>query len=188
MSDFWDDFISSPMTASPSEEFLSPEDRLDKSGSSGLRDLTSYGKLSYDFGSGVPAGTRVAFADDMSALLSYTNPPEPGSEGTVVMVRAAGGDATTNDGRAFVKWDDGGFGAIRFEHLVRPGSANKKASSAFAMRFSNLGDLSLMFGASPEQSDDLVHKATKDLWSFRKDGEDYVIERLFDEGGGPLKV
>ena len=36
--------------------------------------------------------------------------------------------------------------------------------------------------------EELVHKATKDLWSFKKDGDNYVIERLFDESGNPLKV
>jgi len=187
MSDFWNEFLSSPMTASPSEEFMTPETRLGRAATSPMRDLTTYGKLETDFGPGVKAGTRVAFADEMEAILSYPNPPEPGTEGTVVVVRAAGGDSTFSDGRAHVKWDTGDFGAIRFEHLVFPKSGNKKASAAFAMRFGNFGDLSLLFGAT-EGPDELVHKATKDLWSFKKDGEDYVIERLFNEGGGPLKV
>jgi len=36
--------------------------------------------------------------------------------------------------------------------------------------------------------DELVHKATKDLWSFREDGGQFVIERLFNDSGDPLKV
>jgi len=35
--------------------------------------------------------------------------------------------------------------------------------------------------------DTLVHKSTKDLWSLRKDGEDYFVERLFTDTGTPLK-
>jgi len=42
--------------------------------------------------------------------------------------------------------------------------------------------------ASSGNNDELVHKATKDLWSFHQDGDNYVIERLFDETGEPLKV
>jgi hypothetical protein len=36
-------------------------------------------------------------------------------------------------------------------------------------------------------SDTLVHKSTNDLWALRKDGEEYYIERLFQDNGSPLK-
>jgi hypothetical protein len=51
-----------------------------------------------------------------------------------------------------------------------------------------LGDLTQFFSSSRTASDTLIHKATKDLWSLKKDGSDYVIERLFDDSGSPLKV
>jgi len=35
--------------------------------------------------------------------------------------------------------------------------------------------------------DTLVHKSEQDLWSMRRDGEAFVIERLFDSGSGPVK-
>lgn len=33
----------------------------------------------------------------------------------------------------------------------------------------------------------LVHKSDRDLWTLKKDGNDYFIERLFDDNGQPLK-
>lgn len=33
----------------------------------------------------------------------------------------------------------------------------------------------------------LVHKSTNDLWSLRKEGDDFYIERLFQDNGLPLK-
>jgi hypothetical protein len=47
-----------------------------------------------------------------------------------------------------------------------------------------MGDLTGFFRGD---NTDLVHKATQDLWSFRKDGDQYVIERMFDGNGEPLK-
>jgi len=71
------------------------------------------------------------------------------------------------------------------QHL-EAGKTSKKASMV-RMSFSSLGDISGMFTSS-ESNDELVHRATKDLWSFKKEGDQYVLERLFDENGGPLKV
>ena len=42
--------------------------------------------------------------------------------------------------------------------------------------------------ASDEKEGELIHKSTQDLWSFHKEGEDYVLERLFSDSGEPLKV
>ncbi len=33
----------------------------------------------------------------------------------------------------------------------------------------------------------LVHKSTQDLWTLRKEGEDYFVERLFQDNGQPVK-
>jgi len=48
-----------------------------------------------------------------------------------------------------------------------------------------MGDLTAFLKVGSET---LVHKATRDLWSLRKDGKEFVIERLFDDTGVPLKV
>jgi hypothetical protein len=38
-------------------------------------------------------------------------------------------------------------------------------------------------------ADDLVHKATKDLWTIRRQGDGGLfVERAFDDNGSPLKV
>jgi hypothetical protein len=33
----------------------------------------------------------------------------------------------------------------------------------------------------------LVHKSNRDLWAIKKEGENFFIERLFDDNGSPLK-
>jgi hypothetical protein len=134
----------------------------------------------------VEAGSRVSFAGNLGAVMTYENPPEPGSMGTVVTVRSAGGDITAHDGKVFVKWDDGEFRPIYAEHLrAAKGTARRGESPVKQMRVASLGDLGDFFKVA---SDTLVHKSTKDLWSFRQDGSDYVIERLFDNAGEPLKA
>jgi hypothetical protein len=51
-------------------------------------------------------------------------------------------------------------------------------------RVASLGDLSNYIRVSAET---LVHKSQRDLWSLKKEGEDFFIERLFDDNGDPLK-
>lgn len=36
-------------------------------------------------------------------------------------------------------------------------------------------------------SETLIHKSTQDLWAIRQEGEDFFIERLFQDNGAPLK-
>ena len=83
-----------------------------------------------------------------------------------------------------MKWDTGEFGGFDPLHLYP--SKSKQAGSV-SMRVSNLGDISALFASSNKEGE-LIHKATKDLWSFKKDGDQYLIERLFDDSGSPLKV
>lgn len=133
-----------------------------------------------------PAGMRVAFLDSLESVMAYPNPPSPGTEGTVVMVRTASGDTTSMMGQVFVKWDDGKFQPTWASHLVRAGSSKKLASN-YARRHnaSSINDFLRM----SSESNDLVHKATKDLWSLQVgDDGDVVIARLFAEDGSPLKV
>jgi len=53
---------------------------------------------------------------------------------------------------------------------------------AHGLRLSSLQQLK---GFVRVAEDTLIHQATNDLWAIRKDGEAFVIERLFD--GAPLK-
>lgn len=136
------------------------------------------------------AGTRVAIGHNLGMVLQYNNLPAKGVLGTVVTVRTAVGDTTTHNGHVFVKWDDGGFFPVVAQHLqIASMPPRKSASQATEYRrvACDLGDLSdflRVAGKAP----DLVHKATKDLWSFRNEGGQFVLERLFDDTGEPLKV
>jgi len=152
-----------------------------------LLDLTDRGRLARAVPYSPENGARVAFVTNLGTLLTYPNPPEPNATGTVVKVRTSSGDTTAVDGRVFVKWDNGEFSAVQHDHL-RPAPPTKVATTTtFQIRTANLGDLSEFLRVGGTESD-LVHKATKDLWAFRMDGDEYVIERLFDADGDPLKV
>lgn len=149
---------------------------------SSVRKLTDRGRSKAALRLPVDPGTRVTYAGEIGNVL-FDGAPAPGSEGEVVLVRSSSlGDITAHNGHVFVKWNSGEFGAFPAEHLRR---SNQKCASTHTMRVGGLGDLS-GFIASGEH--DLVHRATKDLWSFRKDGDDYVIQRLFDDNGDPLQV
>ena len=126
----------------------------------------------------------MSFASNLGSVLTYDNPPLPQTTGTVVTVRTAYGDSTTHEGMVFVKWDTGEFGAFNPHHLY---PSKIKQAKSVSFRVSNLGDLSSLFANSKKEGE-LVHKATQDLWSFKKTENGFSIERLFDDSGEPLKV
>jgi len=130
------------------------------------------------------AGVQVRFAGGLESALSYANPPEAGRCGTVVLVRTASGDTTTIGDYVFVRWEgEEEARLIKKGHLIA-GSSTEKIANTMSMRLSTVGDLSDFV----RHGEDLVHKATRDLWALRKEGDDFVIERLFQEDGNPLKV
>jgi hypothetical protein len=129
----------------------------------------------------VPAGTRVAFTQALSGVLQYPNLPQ--QHGTVLLVRVGGVDSTSHRGRVMVSWDDGFFQPMLREHL-RVAPSQRQANQM--RQYCSLEDLQGTF-TQAKNATDLVHKATKDLWSFRQEDTGYVIERLFDASGGPLK-
>ena len=131
------------------------------------------------------AGQRVAFIHNLGSVLTYDYVPDEGGEGTVIMVRTADGDCTYRGDNVFVKWDDGAFLPVHRHHLRSAASLNSKRASSFVLRTSNFGDLSALF-ATTDKSSELVHKSTKDLWSFEETEGEFVISRLFDDGGDPL--
>lgn len=129
------------------------------------------------------SGTRVQFAGNMGSVLAYADPPAPGTQGTVVTVRSAMGDVTGHEGKVFVQWDDGKFRSIHAEHL-RAAKGRQKKQASFQLRLASLGDLTDFMKVS---KDTLIHKSTRDLWSVKQEGGEYVIERLFDDTGDPLR-
>lgn len=148
-------------------------------------DLSASSSTNHPVSSDVPAGTRVAFRYSLESMLSYKTVPPKGQCGTVVTVRTAGVTSTTvADGRLFVKWDNGTFSATYPEHLRH---TKTRTASTVTKKFAHMSDLLASFLPSSNGGDTLVHKATRDLWSLsEKDGQ-FVIERLFDDTGGPLK-
>lgn len=53
------------------------------------------------------------------------------------------------------------------------------------MKVGSIQDLAGFHRISEET---LVHKATQDLWSLVREGDDYYVARLFQDNGAPLKV
>jgi hypothetical protein len=136
----------------------------------------------------VDAGTRVAFITNIGSVVSYPDPPPSDAEGTVVMVRTAEGDQTGMGQMVFVKFDTGHFMAVHSEHLRRA-APNRKVASGFVLRVANLGDLTGFLRWGGGDDNELVHRATKDLWAFNTtDAGEFVISRLFNDTGDPLKI
>ena len=186
--DFWNDLLlgQQSKTASSLDAYL--QGREADLASAGMRVLTEKGRAAAALPVPAGAGTRVVFVTNLGSVLTYPAPPSSDTEGTVVMVRTAEGDQTGMDGMVFVKFDDGRFVAIHNEHLRRASSVSKTATS-FARRVGSLGDLSGFLRWGEEGNNELVHKATRDLWSFEQTEEgDFTISRLFDDTGEPLQV
>lgn len=182
MANFWDAIsnLGAERTASNLDQFLSGAvDTTIKPKK--LAEQNSVQKVALP----IATGTRVQFAATLDAALAYPTMPADKTAGVVVTVRTAGGKTNTHEGRVFVAFQDGTFGAFYPQHLKY--AANTRTAKAVVRHVASLGDLS-EFMLSKEASDELIHKATKDLWSFKKNGDQYVLERLFDDSGLPLKV
>lgn len=191
MSDFWDEMQNAFVASSSLDDHLQGKP-LEGDFYTSVRELTEKERKHKSLRLPVEAGTRVRFIANLGSVLTYPDVPGDGVEGTVVTVRSANGDVTHDDEKVFVVWDDGKFRPIFAEHL-RKAKSNKRQASAVRIVTSDLDSLAHFFAPAMgvlgiEAGDDLVHKATKDLWSFKQDGGNFVIERLFDETGEPLKV
>jgi len=205
--DFWDTLLSGK-TAQDIEMGPSPEDytgrylsavytpedgvetrmegkKLDKGQFKSVQGLTGKRREADMITLPVEAGTRVQFASNTGAVLTYDDPPAPNDYGTVVTVKSATGQITAHEGRVFVEWGDGDVRAIHAEHLrYAKGTQRRGQQLPNKFRIASLGDLSGFFDGTAmvtSSSGELVHRATKDLWSFRQDGNEYVIERLFND-------
>ena len=192
MSDFWNNLIKSPFVNTASEHgiessidyHLNGGRSIEVTAFSSVRRLTDKIKNSNCIKLPVESGSRVSFSGTLGSILTYSNPPVPEMTGTVVTVRTAYGDSTAHEGRVFIKWDSGEFGSFEPMHIYP--STSKQATS-MKVRVSNIGDLASLFASSTKEGE-LVHKATQDIWSFKKTNDGFTIERLFDDSGTPLKV
>lgn len=183
MGGFWDEMGDAFVAETPFDAMLQGKEMGGPAFSS-LREMVRASREDRSLPLPVEAGTRVRFVANLESVLTYPDVPDPKIAGTVVTVRTGSGDTTYLDGRVFVAWDDGVFRSIAPEHL-RAFNSMRQAKNV-RMVVSDLGDISSLFTAS-SSSNDLIHKATKDLWAVRKVGDQYSIERLFDGDGTPLK-
>jgi len=181
---FWEE-MRSAFTVDSAIDTVLQEQSLEGPRSTSMRSLTDKGKAANALSLPQHSGTRVRFVANLGSVLTYDDIPGDKMEGTIITVKTAEGHINHRDGRVFVLWDDGQFRPILAEHLRR---APRKTRVANVVRMAgSLGDLSSLFG-STSRDDELVHRATKDLWAFREERGQYVIERLFDDTGKPLKV
>jgi hypothetical protein len=181
MNQFWDRLLagSSPNNSTSVDSHLGGKSLT--SSFEGVRGLTDKMRAANALALPVEAGTKVVFAGGMGAYLSYEDCPPEGSVGEVVKVKSAAGDITHHDGKVFVQWDDGKLRGIHAEHLRLAGQGKQ----GYVIRVASLGDLTQFLKRADGK---LIHKSTNDLWSYSKDADgNYVIERLFDDEGAPLR-
>lgn len=186
MSDFWNTFVNGSLLNRPSvmDEYLGS----DKKANADVYYQTDRGKEERALKLPLYSGTRVAFDANLESIMGTKNPPSANHPGTVVMVRtAAYGDITSLGDYVFVKWDRGDLQKVD-RHYLKKASNNVKQASQYIQAFNSTNiDFSNFLRVA--NTDDLVHKATQDLWSCQQnDKGEVVISRLFDETGGPLKV
>jgi len=65
------------------------------------------------------------------------------------------------------------------------GRRTPKTASSHRLRVASIDQLKGFMRLSQES---LVHMSTQDLWFARREGDELVLERLFDDNGSPLKV
>ena len=173
MSSFWDEFTGGfQSTVTEAMDNLLGEKKLGSA--TQVRELTDKGRLDFALPIPAKAGTRVSFNANLGAVLTYKNPPEHGSIGTVIVANTGAGQATHLGDMVFVQWDGGEAQMIDHRHL-----------RAEQLRVASLGDLTEYFDKTAKDNE-LVHKATNDFWSLSQDGEEWVIERLADDSSGPI--
>ena len=68
--------------------------------------------------------------------------------------------------------------------LLTPHGQGKPRTASKRVKVAALSQLK---GFRRVATDTLINKATQDLWAIRKDGDEFFIERLFDDSGSPLK-
>lgn len=58
----------------------------------------------------------------------------------------------------------------------------QKAAAVAKPTRMKVGSLAQLQDFTRTASDQLIHKSTQDLWSIKREGGDFVIERLFQDG------
>lgn len=66
--------------------------------------------------------------------------------------------------------------------LTSPVGQSKKAATRL-----KVASLEQLQGFKRVSGETLVNKSTRDLWAIRQEGQEFFIERLFQDDGSPLK-
>jgi len=135
-------------------------------------------------------GTRVVFKGGSGVSLVFKMVPKIGMTGTIVETQEQGSSKIRNarahlEGRETplnVRWDDETQGLMYPSYMRLAKEAPKK--KARVIRVASLQYLSQFMKVAENT---LIHKSTKELWSMRSEEGGFVIERLFDASGDPLK-
>lgn len=182
MSDFWNEitFGGADKTASL-DEVLNTK-------ISDLVDRTRH-EVRENIARNFQVGDRVASTTN-NGLVIPNRLPFAGTKGTVVQVKTATGDVTSLDGEVFVQWDGRGEKIDRVPpEFLRKASMRVASLDDFVVLSSpSLSISAFVREAKAPTEGELIHKATRDLWTVKvgDDGQ-YEIERLFDNTGEPLK-
>jgi hypothetical protein len=133
------------------------------------------------------SGSRVTYRGNAGDLVPYVSDLRMGQTGTVVTVLSKEGNhITERDGRVFVKWDTGSFIPVNAHHLKR---SRNRIASTFQIRSASIDAFLGDFMRVANRENELVHKATHDLWALSDSGDgQFVVSRLFTEDGEPVKV
>ncbi len=73
------------------------------------------------------------------------------------------------------------------ERSDRPMGPVMPKTAAQAPVRTKVASLQQLDGFHRMSAETLVHKSTNELWTLRREGEDYFIERLFQDNGSPVK-
>lgn len=133
-------------------------------------------------------GLPVRLTPSVGYALSTRRLPDPQARGSIVCVRTARGEVSAMGRQGFfTAWEDGKFLEIPPDILARVQGG--KYDPALVRRVANLGDVvGKEYALSATSPQELIHKATRDLWAFQKVEGQYQLCRLFDYDGNPLHV
>lgn len=131
-------------------------------------------------GAKLSVGTRVKLSSSIESMLMY---PNIGGDvfGTIVRPKRDPSSQRT----AFVKWDNGDIFEMENRYLSRVGEGINGNYIKLGGKLSNstMSD----FVKSTKTDGGVIHLSTNDLWGVRKQGSEFVLERMFDNNGFPIK-
>ena len=133
-------------------------------------------------------GQPVQVLPSVGFALSARRLPDPKARGSIVCVRVGRREVSAMGRQGFfTAWEDGKFLEMPPDLLARVQGG--KYDPALARRVASLDEVvGREFALSAASPQELIHKATRDLWAFQNVGGQFQLCRLFDYDGNPLHV